>query len=180
VVDCGGRLHGPFRDADAVALAVSISWSKIGYRTLVARRRRRDQGLVVCSCGGVSITPPANGKEEEMVLTSVQEVFEGLKRRTFEPRLRGVYGSYRFDILGVGSFRVSVSDGDLRVVESEGGGDCVITCGPGVFLRIVNGTQNLLTAAMQGLVEIGGDLALAQRLHALLPSPLEEHAGEQP
>jgi hypothetical protein len=125
------------------------------------------------------MTPPANGKEEEMVLKSVQEVFEGLKQRTFEPRLLGVYGSYRFDILGVGSFRVSVSDGDVRVVESERGGDCVITCGPGVFLRIVDGSQNLLTAAMQGLVEIRGDLALAQRLHSLLPSAREEHAGEQ-
>jgi putative sterol carrier protein len=115
-----------------------------------------------------------------MIPTSVHAVFDGLKRRAFEPRLEGVYGSYRFDILGVGSFHVAIADGELIVRESTRPGDCIVTCSRRVFLRVVTGSQNMLTAAMQGQVQIRGDLTLAQRLHQLLPSATDVSAGDQP
>lgn len=108
----------------------------------------------------------------------VRALFEKRKREPFDSRLAGVTGSYRFDVDGVGSFFVAVDDGRLAVAELERAADCTIRCAPQTFLRIADGSQNLLTAAMQGLVEISGDLALAQKLGGLLPGP--EPAGVQP
>jgi putative sterol carrier protein len=115
-----------------------------------------------------------------MVVDRVREVFERRRQQPFEPQLAGVRGSYRFDVEGVGSFFVSVDDGALVIVEAARDADCVIACDPTVFLRVADGSQNLLTAAMQGLVEISGDLALAQRLHGILPAPSDAHAGDRP
>ena len=116
-----------------------------------------------------------------MVRKSVEQVFEWLGRRTFQARLLGVYGSFRFDIIGIGSFYISVYDGAIAVRALAHHADCTITCAPNVFLHIVSGTQNLLMAAMRGQVDIRGDLALAKRLPALLSPPLDDaHAGQEP
>jgi hypothetical protein len=128
----------------------------------------------------MSTSSPPVGKEDEMIPSSVHAVFDELKRRAYEPRLDGVYGSYRFEILGVGTFHVSVVDGELSVVEAARPADCVIRCSRSVFLHIAAGSQNLLTAAMQGQVHISGDLMFAQRLHALLGSTSHVHVGDQP
>jgi putative sterol carrier protein len=103
------------------------------------------------------------------VAREVRDLFDRRTRDPFEPRLAGVLASYRFDVAGVGSFRVRVDDGKLQIEESTDEADCVIACEAQDFVRIASGAQNLLTAAMQGLVTVHGDLALAQRLHGLLP-----------
>jgi putative sterol carrier protein len=115
-----------------------------------------------------------------MAVKSVRALFEQRRRQPFEPRLAGVVGSYRFDIEGVGSFFVSVDDGHLVIVEGARDADCTVRCGPDEFLRIADGSQNLITAAMQGLVRIDGDLALAQKLHGILPAPSEPPPGVRP
>jgi putative sterol carrier protein len=108
----------------------------------------------------------------------VRALFEQRKQRPFEPTLAGVVGSYRFDVQGVGSFFVAVDDGQLAISELAREADCIVVCGPDDFVRIAEGRQNLVTAIMQGLVEVHGDLALAQKLHGLLPAP--ERAGVYP
>ena len=117
-----------------------------------------------------------------MTEDELRALFDSRRQQRFEPRLEEVSGSYRFDIDGIGSFFVSVDHGWLVVGEAERAADCIVRSSAEDFLRIARGQQNLLTAAMQGLVEIRGDLGLAQKLHSLMPSPDEADArpGAQP
>lgn len=82
--------------------------------------------------------------------------------------LQGISGSYRFDIDGVGTWRIDVRDGIATITESTAAADCVIRCEEADFVRIAHGQQNLLTAFLQGRVQIDGDYALAQRLHGFI------------
>lgn len=93
-----------------------------------------------------------------------------------DPRLQGISGSFRFDVEGVGSWRMEVRDGIVAITESTAAADCVIRCDEADFVRIAQGEQNLLTASMQGRVEIEGDFALAQRLHGFIRGPRERAA----
>jgi len=85
-----------------------------------------------------------------------------------DPRLEGISGSYRFDVDGVGSWRIEVRDGIVTISESTAAADCVVRCDEGDFVRLANGEQNLLTALLQGRVQVEGDYALAQRLHGFI------------
>jgi ubiquinone biosynthesis protein UbiJ len=105
-------------------------------------------------------------------------MFEQAAARGFAPRMRGVRGSYRFDIEGVGSFRVSVDDGALSISEGAGEADCTIAISPSDLMGALAGRINLLTAAMRGTVAIRGDYALAQKFHSILPGPDEDAAFE--
>lgn len=104
-----------------------------------------------------------------MSAESVRALFDKRRAEPFEPMLVGVTGSYRFDIRGVGSFFVAVDDGHLTVGEGARDADCVVTCDEADFLAIADGRLNLLTGGMQGLVDVRGDLALAQKLHGPMP-----------
>jgi putative sterol carrier protein len=117
-----------------------------------------------------------------MIGDAVRAVFEERRQRRFEPAMQDVSGSYRFDVDEVGSFFVAVDRGWLVVAEVQRQADCVIRCSGEDFLRVARGEQNLWTAAMQGLVEIRGDLALAQKLHGLdaAGGQAHERPGAQP
>ena len=93
-----------------------------------------------------------------------------------DPSLQGIRGSYRFDIDGVGSWRIEVRDGIATITESTAAADCVVRCDEADFVRIARGQQNLLTAFMQGRVQIEGDYALAQRLHGFIRVTREQAA----
>jgi hypothetical protein len=88
--------------------------------------------------------------------------------RRSDPRLHGITGSYRFDVEGAGSWRLEVRDETVAITESPAPADCVIRCDEADFIPIARGEQNLLTAAMQGRVQVEGDYALAQRLHGFI------------
>jgi putative sterol carrier protein len=93
-----------------------------------------------------------------------------------DPRLQGISGSYRFEVEGVGSWRVEVRDEVVTVTESAAPADCVIRCDEADFVRIARGEQNLLTAFMQGRVQVEGDFVLAQRLHGFVRRSAERAA----
>ncbi|HEY3358115.1 MAG TPA: SCP2 sterol-binding domain-containing protein [Polyangia bacterium] len=109
---------------------------------------------------------------------SVQEIIENVKRREFDPRVRHLAASYRFDIEGTGTYRVEVDHGRFTVREDGSPADCVVKCSAEDFVRIAEGEQNMLTAVMQGRVQMEGDLALAKLLHGLLPAPKHEQPQE--
>jgi putative sterol carrier protein len=101
---------------------------------------------------------------------SLQQIIQDVKAKPHDERLRNVQGSYRFDIEGVGSFRLEVDHGRLTVEDGLGPADCVFACEPDDFVRIIEGQQNMLTAYMQGRVRLEGDVALAKVFHGLLPA----------
>ena len=92
----------------------------------------------------------------------IRERMETIKSRKESERFRRVKGSYLFDVEGVGAWQVAVDGGRLSVTEGATTGDCIVRCEPGIFLKVAEGEQNLLTAYMQGRLEIEGDMALAQ------------------
>jgi hypothetical protein len=103
-------------------------------------------------------------------MTELQKKLDSLVgSKRDQPRLRGVRGSYRFDVTNVGSWRADVADGVVTFSKSDKEADCVIASDADDFERIYSGQQNLITAAMQGRVGVEGDVALAQKLNAVLP-----------
>ena len=99
---------------------------------------------------------------------SAREFFTALAGRGFEPRLRGVRGTYRFDVEKAGYWHMAVDDGRLTVREGREPADCIIALSEDDLVAAARGERNLLTLAMQGRVEISGDLQLAQAFHAML------------
>jgi putative sterol carrier protein len=99
---------------------------------------------------------------------TAQEVFQIYTTHKDEPILRSVQGSYLFDIENVGTWFVSVDKGALTFDEQRHEADCVISCSEQDFVDIVEGRRNLITAALQGRVQIRGNVALAQKFHGLL------------
>lgn len=85
-----------------------------------------------------------------------------------QPGLKGVTGTYRFDVEGQTSVRLEVRDGRFTVSESAAPADCVIHADEADLARIASGEQNLITALLQGRVQVEGDLALAQKFHGFV------------
>ena len=106
---------------------------------------------------------------------SAREVFAATKSDI--PVLRGVHGTYAFEIEQVGRWFVAVNDGATHIEESNREADCTIHCSEPDFIDIVEGRRNLITAGMQGRVQIRGDVALAQKFHGLVSSSLDGKRG---
>ena len=99
----------------------------------------------------------------------VAEFFRQAGEMRSQPRLRSVTGVCRFDIAGAGSWSVAVNDGEVTVIQGAGNAlraDCVVSCDAQDFLRILHGENhmNMVTAAMQGLVNVSGDNVFAMAL----------------
>ncbi|HKD80243.1 MAG TPA: SCP2 sterol-binding domain-containing protein [Candidatus Angelobacter sp.] len=105
---------------------------------------------------------------------TAQEVFASHRMQQYEPILRGVHGTYLFDIDKVGCWFVAVDDGAIHVEETKRDADCTISCEEPDFVDIVEGRRQLLTAYMQGRVKIRGDMALAQKFHGLVSTKIQE------
>ena len=108
---------------------------------------------------------------------TAQEVFNLHRMQKHEPVLRGVHGTYLFEIDKVGSWFVAVDDGAIKIDEKNRDADCTISCDERDFVDIVEGRRNLITAHMQGRVKVRGDMALAQKFHGLVSTMVEERRG---
>lgn len=106
-------------------------------------------------------------------MPTAHEVFQLHEFQKYEPLLRGVSGSYLFEIERVGYWFISVQDGAIRLEEDRHDADCTISCNEPDFIDIIEGRRNLLTAAMQGRVKIHGDITLAQKFHGLVSAMIE-------
>jgi predicted lipid carrier protein YhbT len=111
-------------------------------------------------------------------MPTAHEVFQLHQFQKFEPLLRGVTGTYLFEIEGVGYWFLSVRDGAIRMEEVAHDADCTINCDEADFIDIVEGRRSLLTAAMQGRVKIRGDITLAQKFHGLVSAMIESKRQE--
>ena len=104
-----------------------------------------------------------------MAATTAREFFEELGRKAAggSERTRGLRASYRFDVDGVGSWRVVVDDGAVSVEESDAAADCVIQGSESTLLDIAKGKRNPMGAFLTGKVKVTGDVGLAMRLRDL-------------
>jgi putative sterol carrier protein len=108
---------------------------------------------------------------------TAREIIENHKFQENEPILRDVRGSYLFEIEQVGSWFVSVDRGKVSVDPAKHQADCVISCNEQDFVDFVEGRRNLVTALMQGRVQVQGDMALAQKFHRLVSMLSERRRG---
>jgi putative sterol carrier protein len=102
---------------------------------------------------------------------TARDILAAAATREQDPRLAGIEGTYRFDVEGAGSWCVAVHEGRVTITEAATGGDCVIRCTEPDFVRIAQGRQNLLTAALQGRVQIEGSMVLAQKFSGFVRAP---------
>jgi putative sterol carrier protein len=91
----------------------------------------------------------------------VEDFFTALGQRGYEPLLQHSSGSIRFDLLDGGvpdHWQVSVDRGKVTVGREEAAADAVVTQDRSVLADVILGKQNLLNAAMLGLVGVSGDV----------------------
>jgi putative sterol carrier protein len=99
---------------------------------------------------------------------TAREFFESLESRLNASGPGDITGVYRFDISGAGSWRVDLANGKAEVTESSEGGDCVVSMNENVFLRVLSGDQNPMTAFLMGKIRVDGDMGMVMRLKDLL------------
>lgn len=107
-------------------------------------------------------------------MPSAREIFQLRQFQKYEPLLRGVTGTYLFDIEGVGYRFISVRDGAISIEDAQRDADCTISCDESDFIDIIEGRRSLITATMQGRVKVRGDITLAQKFHGLVSAMLDE------
>jgi putative sterol carrier protein len=84
------------------------------------------------------------------------------------PEIRETTARYRIDLEDGRSFTLILNRGRLSVDEAGGEATCVLSCSAEMFLRVLNGETNLMTAFMRSEVLMSGDLAAAKRLYRYL------------
>jgi putative sterol carrier protein len=103
---------------------------------------------------------------------TTQAFFEQLAEHRYEPLLHSISGTIRWDIEGAGSWFVSIQNGSVTVsrASTEAEADCVCKCSKEDFDRMVVGKQNPITLALQGKMEVTGNVGLAQIFQRLFPN----------
>ena len=98
---------------------------------------------------------------------SVREFFEGLESRVDPSKTAGMNNSYAFDVEGAGTWLVQVRDGSIDVTEGGGDADVTISTPENVFMGLVRGEQNPMSAYMTGKLKVKGDMGAAMKLQKL-------------
>jgi predicted lipid carrier protein YhbT len=91
---------------------------------------------------------------------AVEDFFNGLAQRGFEPLLRHDSGSIRFDVKDGGAvdhWRVRNDQGKVTVGRDDGAADTVVTQDRAVLVDLIQGKQNMLNALFLGQVGLSGD-----------------------
>lgn len=99
-------------------------------------------------------------------MISAREFFTRRLGRSTDPRFARVRASYRFDIAGAGSWRLTIENGKFNFEESREPVDCVLRFDEKDFTEIINGQRNAFTTFLQGRAEAEGDRA---QLAAIIP-----------
>jgi glycogen debranching enzyme len=96
--------------------------------------------------------------------TNAGEFFDTLAQRLDESILEGAEISCRFDVTGVGSWRVLVAEGSVHVGMSTAPADTTVQVTEDTLLRLVTGEENYVTAFLSGRLQAQGSLAGGERL----------------
>lgn len=99
---------------------------------------------------------------------SARDFFTTLDARLDTSNLVGETLSYRFDIVGAGSWVVAVDDGMVSVTEGEDPAETVLRMKEETFLRLLRGEQSPAAAFMMGRIKVEGDMGQALKLKELL------------
>ena len=102
----------------------------------------------------------------------VPEIFRHLAEEGQVASLRDRNGIYEFDISdGGGTWFVNLDHGTPKLAERQEHPNVVIACSPADFIAMSEGSQNVVTAFLQGRITCSGDLAFALDCRRLFPVP---------
>jgi len=93
----------------------------------------------------------------------IEAYFNRVTASGVQPRLRGVAGICQFDIEDAGTWHASISNGTVTIAKGPARtppANCVVSTTAEDIVRILNrtGHMNLMTAVLQEIVTISGDL----------------------
>jgi len=100
--------------------------------------------------------------------TTIQRFFDELGLRGTEPLLHNVTGTIEWDIKDVGRWWVKMNLGAVQVSQSPQSADCVASCDAATFTGIIGGKENLMAAALRGVVHCSGNVGLGLSFQRLL------------
>src|SRR5437870_13402539 len=90
--------------------------------------------------------------------------FEEIATRRYDPSLRGIKGTCRFEIARAGTWVLSIQDAALTVTEMPADADLVLASDAQDFDRIVRREVDTFIVALQGKLTISGHQALLPML----------------
>ena len=103
----------------------------------------------------------------------IQAMFDREAALGNDPRLRGIRGTFRFDVREVGSWFVAIDDGRVTIRQDpRSEAECVIEGSEEDLVAILDGKLRAIIAFMQGRIRFRGDIALFTRFYGW--------AGSQP
>lgn len=94
--------------------------------------------------------------------------FDDLANRQNEPLLHRVAGTIEWNIQGVGRWWVRINHGSVHVSQSPQDADCIGSCDADTFASIINGQENMMAAALRGVLHVSGNTALGLSFQRLL------------
>jgi len=100
--------------------------------------------------------------------TTIQRFFDELGLRGNEPLLHHVTGTIEWNIKDIGRWWVRMNQGAVDVSQSPQSADCVASCDAATFTGIIGGTENLMAAALRGVVHCSGNVGLGLSFQRLL------------
>jgi putative sterol carrier protein len=116
---------------------------------------------------------------------AVEDFFNGLAQRGFEPLLRHDSGSIRFDVRDGGAvdhWRVTNDQGKVTVGRDDAAADTVVTQDRAVLVDLIQGKANMINALFLGQVGLSGDNERAisfQRLFGQRPEMATAQAARR-
>jgi glycogen debranching enzyme len=106
------------------------------------------------------------------------DLFEQLHQLLDSEKTRGEHASYRFEIVGVGTWAFAVDDGRILRRTADEPADCVLRMSEETFLHIHTEEDNPMTAFLRGALAFKGDLLLASKLDKYMRLPAERPTGD--
>jgi predicted lipid carrier protein YhbT len=104
----------------------------------------------------------------------VAEFFDALSRRGYDPLVRYVSGTVRFDVSQgrrTDHWLVALRNGDIEVAHRGGEADCVVSGDLALFEGMITGRNGGLAAVLRGALWVTGEPELLIHILRLLPGP---------
>jgi glycogen debranching enzyme len=102
-------------------------------------------------------SPSTNGVRAAQIFDNLEHLFDPEK-------MRGDRASYRFEIVGAGTWAFAIDDGKIERRGPDEPADCVIRMNEQTFMDINLGDGNPMTAFLRGAMGFEGDLLLVSKL----------------
>jgi hypothetical protein len=100
--------------------------------------------------------------------TTIPRFFDELGLRGNDPLLHNVTGTIEWNIKDAGRWWVRMNQGAVYVSQSPQSADCIASCDAATFTGIIGGKENMLAAALRGVVHASGNVGLGLSFQRLL------------